>query len=132
MKRVLIALALLSLSIGSAIAQFAPVKYFSVVGTNSTLVLGRQAYFGGGAVSNTTATVYYFKLYNKATAPVCGTDIPVWTVALPASITTTLPTLSEGVTFGLGVGFCITGALADNDTTNAAVGIVVDLAVSGR
>jgi len=35
--------------------------------------------------TNTTATVKYLKLYNKASAPTVGTDTPILTIALPIS-----------------------------------------------
>lgn len=114
-----------------ALAQSAPKKYFSTVSTNSTLVLGARSFLNGGVIVNTTATVYYFKLYNKATAPTCGTDVPVWTLPLPANIATPVPITAQGLQFGTGMGFCIVGGIADADTSPAAVGIAVNLAVSG-
>ena len=33
--------------------------------------------------SNPTATAAYLKLYNKASAPTVGTDVPVLTITLP-------------------------------------------------
>lgn len=113
-------------------AQGVPKHYLSGANLNPTLVFALKGFIQGGVVGNTNATVYYLKLYDKATAPTCGTDTPVWTIPLVASTNTPIPPLGLGLQFNLGIGFCITAALPDADTTNAATGIVVDLAVSGR
>jgi hypothetical protein len=118
----------------SAYAQGAPRKWLSAASTNSTLVTGRRSLLINGVVINTTGTLYYLKLYNKATAPVCGTDVPVWTVPIPFGASSagggfTLP-LGSGLSFTTGMGFCITSGIADNDTGVAATGIVVNLGVS--
>jgi hypothetical protein len=113
-------------------AQGVPKHYLSTASLNPTLVFAKKGFVLGGVVGNTSATVYYLKLYDKATAPACGTDTPVWTIPLIASNNTPIPSLAAGVQFSNGIGFCITAALPDADTTNAATGIVVDLGVSGR
>jgi hypothetical protein len=114
-------------------AQTAPIKFLSVASTNSNLVLSGKVLLGTGVVVNTTAAVYFLKFYNKATAPVCGTDVPKWTVPIPFGASSSgggfvLP-LGQGIMFPLGLGFCITSGIADNDTGNAAAGIVVNLGV---
>lgn len=114
-----------------AFSQAVPKKYFSAASTNSTNVYAGKGYFRGGLLVNTNATAYYLKLYDKATAPTCGTDTPFWTIPLPINSAPVNMTFND-LQFANGLGFCITGALADNDTTVAATGIVVDLAVSGR
>lgn len=111
-------------------AQSAPKKFLSAATVNSTLVRGSSALLTTGLIANTTATAYYVKLYNKATAPVCGTDVPVWTVPVPAG-NVALP-LGNGLLFPAGLGFCITANMADNDNIAAAAGVVVNLGVSGR
>lgn len=119
-----------------AFAQTAPIKFLSTASTNATNVLSGNTLLGAGIVVNTTTTVYYLKLYNKATAPVCGTDVPQWTIPIPFGASNAgggfvLP-LGQGLSFPLGLGFCITGGIADNDTSAAAAGIVVNLGASRR
>lgn len=119
-----------------AFAQTAPVKFLSAASTNATSVTSGNTLLGTGIVVNTTTAVYYLKLYNKATAPACGTDVPKWTIPIPFGASNAgggfvLP-LGNGLMFPLGLGFCITGAIADNDTTSAAAGIVVNLGASKR
>lgn len=114
-------------------AQTAPVKFLSAATTNSNLVLAGKVLLGTGVVVNTTGTVYYLKLYNKATAPTCGTDVPKWTLPIPFGASNAgggfvLP-LGQGLMFPLGLGFCITSGIADNDVGSAVTGLVVNLGV---
>lgn len=106
-----------------------PVKYFSAATTNSTLVAAGYRTLTGATVINTTATIYYLKLYDKVTAPTCGTDTPVQVFPIPASSSGNGFVLSSvsGTAFVAGMGFCLTGAIADADTTAAATGVVINL-----
>ena len=90
MLRVLIA-AVLVLWPALALGQSFPRKYDSAASTNATLVAGGYAQVRVIAVTNTVATVYYLKLYDKSTAPVCGTDVVVYKTALPASTAFVVP-----------------------------------------
>jgi hypothetical protein len=128
----LIALALC----GVAFAQSSPRKWLSAASTNSTLALGRPTVLSDILTVNTTTTIYYLKLYNKATAPTCGTDVPVWTVPIPYGASNSGGGVSHsspaGMLFSLGLGFCLTSGIADNDTGAAATGITINLGFSGR
>jgi len=67
----------------------------------------------------------YLKLYNKATAPTCGTDTPIKRLIIPAASTAALGAGSNisfpvGVAFSLGIGYCVTTGIADADTTAPA------------
>jgi hypothetical protein len=106
-----------------------PVHYLSAATTNSTNVKATAGVVTSVTAINTTATLVYLKLYDKATAPTCGTDTPVQTYPVPASATGAGLTINPvgGFGFASGIGFCITGALADNDATSAVVGVAVDL-----
>jgi hypothetical protein len=133
-KKVLGAITALAMSCAVALAAFVPVKFITLNTTNSTLVFAKQGFLGAGQLVNSTATAAWFKLYDKATAPTCGTDVPKWTLAIPANTTpqgVPLPT-NAGIQFANGIGFCVTGAFADNDTTAAPAGIIVNLGISGR
>jgi hypothetical protein len=138
MRKMLAALALLIASFtGVADAQnqpcglilcTTPYHYLSLASTNSTLVAGRQTALYNTTVINTTATIYYLKLYDKATAPTCGTDTPVHTFPIP--VTTAQPVIittnTTPIGFNNGLGFCLTGLIADADTTVAAVGVAIN------
>ena len=101
----------------------------SAASTNGALVLtgtsGLQALFA----TNTGASVAFVKLYNKATAPTVGTDVPDMIIPVPAAVggvpgvVEVTPGLS-GYRFPLGLGIAITGGVADTDTTAVAAGQV--------
>jgi hypothetical protein len=101
----------------------------SAATTNGALVLtgtsGLQAFYA----TNTGATPAFVKLYNKATAPTVGTDVPAMILVVPAAVSgvpgvCTLPIGFNGFRFALGLGIAITGGAADTDTTAVAAGQV--------
>ena len=117
---------------GIAVAPVVPATPLiinSAASTNGQLVLtgssGLQALFA----TNTGATPAYVKIYNKATAPTVGTDVPAMIVTVPAAVAG-VPGEKEitpgfsGYRFALGLGLAITGAAADADTTAVAAGQV--------
>ena len=73
------------------------------------------------SVNNTNAAARYLKLYNKATAPVVGTDVPVATFALPAVNGINME-FSAGLAFPLGLGIGLTTGSADNNSTGVTAG----------
>lgn len=101
----------------------------SAASTNGALVLtgtsGVQAFYA----SNIGAADAFVKLYNKATAPVVGTDVPEMIIPVPAAVggvpgVVELTPGFNGYRFALGLGIAITGGAADNDTTAVAAGQV--------
>jgi len=106
-----------------------PLIINSAASTNGQLVLtgtsGLQALFA----TNTGATVAFVKLYNKATAPTVGTDVPAMIITVPAAVggvpgTAQISPGFSGYRFALGLGLAITGLVADTDTTAVAAGQV--------
>ena len=108
-----------------------PNNYFlnSLATTNGGLIItgsvGLQSFYA----SNTGATVAYVKLYNKATAPAVGVDIPEMIIVVPAALAGVpgfrdLSIGFSGFRFNLGLGIAITGGAADNDTTAVTAGQV--------
>lgn len=101
----------------------------SAATTNGALVLtgtsGLQALYA----TNIGATAAFVKLYNKATAPTVGTDVPEMIIPVPAAaggvpgVAQIIPGFN-GYRFALGLGIAITGAVADSDTTAVAAGQV--------
>lgn len=90
----------------------------SAATTNSTLVKTGNTVALCGMVGNNGAGNAYIKFYNKATAPTVGTDVPFATFLIPPSRNVEIE-LDYG--FSLGLGYAITGAAADNDTTAVLV-----------
>lgn len=114
-----------------ASAQSRPSKVLSATGLNSTVVWTGNAQLRTLLAVNTTSTVYYLKLYAKATAPTCGTDIPLFTLPLGPTYGGVGVPSNVGLSFPAGLGMCLTGGIADNDTTPAAAGVAINFGVSG-
>lgn len=117
-------------------AQSAPTRVITTASTNATILRPSKAVLHVLLPINPGATLAYLKLYNKSTAPVCGTDTPVWTVPIPFGSGSSgggisLPS-ADGLLFSSGLGICVTGALADSDTSNAPAGIVLNFGVGGN
>lgn len=131
-----IVLILLILGTG-AHAQSVPKHYIALNTNNATLVLGRPSLVKMLHVENVTAALVFLKLYNKVTAPVCGTDPVVMTIAVPGTGTTggypVVIDVGDGLLFSAGVGFCMTNLIADNDNTPVAAGsMVLNIGVTGH
>jgi hypothetical protein len=103
-----------------------PYHLVAINSTNSNLIqLGQHTVFSIelGGVGSSPAFV---KLYDKATAPTCGTDTPIKTLIIPVASTaangagSNLP-FPIGIQVQNGLGICVTGGIADNDTTPVAV-----------
>lgn len=95
----------------------------SLATTNTNLVSTAAAHnlYYIGLFNNSTA-IGYLKLYDTATAPTCGSGTPVKRIMIPgntngAGVVLTMP---SGLSFASGIGFCLTGAIGDSDTTAVA------------
>tara|TARA_R110000764_G_scaffold132189_1_gene220004 strand:+ start:1577 stop:2458 length:882 start_codon:yes stop_codon:yes gene_type:complete len=97
-------------------------KFISATTTNATAVSSVPANIAILHMENSGDGVRYVKLYNKASAPVVGTDVPLITIGIPAvsSSSFTLPAL-VGIDFSIGISFAITLGAADTDATPLTV-----------
>ena len=93
--------------------------------TNGALVAAGERTLYEITAFNPTATPAFLKLYNKATAPTVGTDIPLVTIPLPAGEFVAVDFGSQGKDFKLGIGRAVTGAAIATDTTATLVGIQI-------
>lgn len=93
--------------------------------TNATLVVGATSALTELTVSNPTATPAFVKLFNKATAPTVGTDVPIVTIPVAANGFVNIDFGYPGKRFALGIGLAVTGAQAATDTTATVAGILV-------
>ena len=107
-------------------------RLLSAATTNITNVKATAGWIMGGLVFNVNAAARYLKIYDKATAPVLASDTPIFTVILPAGSGTAPGVINlaelfggEGHYFTNGIGFAITGALVDTDTTAIGANDVV-------
>lgn len=99
-------------------------EFIGVLGasTNSTLVKATAARLYEVTISNVSGTALFFKLYNKATAPTVGTDVPVLTIPVAIGASVTIEFGAVGKSFGLGLGYGATAAAAASDTANVVAG----------
>ena len=101
----------------------------SLASTNAALVLTGTSGLCALWASNVGATDAFVKLFNKATPPVPGTDVPEMIIPVRAAVAG-VPGVAEispgfnAYRFPLGLGIAITGAAADSDTTAVAAGQV--------
>jgi hypothetical protein len=114
---------------GTPLAPATPYFVNSLATTNGALILagtsGLQAFYA----TNTGAAAAFVKLYNKATAPTVGTDVPEMIIPVPAAVAgvpgaVELTPGFNAYRFALGLGIAITGGAADADTTAVAAGQV--------
>lgn len=89
----------------------------SAATTNATLVSNTATNLYELAASNIAASPRYLKLYNKATAPTVGTDIPVLIIPIAASSFISLNFGVIGKRFDTGLGYAITANAAITDAT---------------
>lgn len=136
MRKFMLALLLTMLAALPAAAQSlqsTPFAYITLASSNSTLVTGAgQNVLKWIVATNTGANVNYLRLYNKATAPVCGTDVPIMRIPLlPTSSTSSNGQFAmafDDTRFTLGIGFCVTkGNGTDGDATASDTGIFINL-----
>ena len=99
----------------------------SLASTNALLVKAGATRVARVVGYNAKATVVFLKLYNKASAPTVGTDVPVLTFALKPQFNFDISAEALGFNFATGCSYCITAGAADTDTTAIAAGDVLGL-----
>jgi hypothetical protein len=101
-------------------------KLISLATTNATSVKASAGTIGEVYAFNTSASTKFLKIYNKASAPVVGTDVPIITIAIAPSAECQFR-ISDigGMRLATGIAYAITGAAADADTTAVAAGDVI-------
>lgn len=102
------------------LVQWTRARIQSAASTNATSVKASAAILGVVHVTNINAALRYLKFYNKASAPTVGTDVPVWTIALPPSYPVN-PVIPGGLDFATGIAYAITTGAADTDTGAVAL-----------
>lgn len=101
---------------------------YSLVTTASTNAAFIKASAGNlyeVTVSNVTATAVYVKLYNKASAPTVGTDVPILTIPVAAGVTVSTNLAPIGKRFATGIAIAATAAAAATDTGVAVAGVQI-------
>lgn len=76
---------------------------------------------------NNVASLRHLKLYNKASAPVVGTDIPYASLTLQANSEFNFDVQDFGLNFSTGIAYALTGGIGDTDTAALSTGDVLGL-----
>jgi hypothetical protein len=77
-------------------------------------------------ISNVTATPIFVKLYNKASAPTVGTDVPVWTIPVAANSSYATELGLMGKRFATGIAIAATAAAPATDVAVAVAGVQIN------
>ena len=102
-----------------------PTKAISAASTNSTVIKSSAGTLYLCVAMSINAAPRYLKLYDKATAPTVGTDVPVQTYMIPGSTVGAgfvVPIPERGLSFVNGIGFALTTGIADNNVGAVAAG----------
>lgn len=94
-------------------------RLVSAASTNATSVKTSAGNISALYLTNNSAAPKWFKLFNKASAPTVGTDVPILSICIPASSTKDIP-FTRQFNCSTGIAYAITGAAADADTTAVA------------
>jgi hypothetical protein len=100
-------------------------KILSAASTNATNVKASAGQLYGWALFNTTSAAKYLKLHNTAGTPTAGAAVD-FTILIPANSGTNVE-FSHGIPYATGIGYTITGAAADTDTTAGAANDVLGI-----
>lgn len=97
--------------------------------TNATVAKASAGKLAAVFGYNAATSVRYLKIYNKASPPAVGTDVPVFTLALPPAKDFWFDWGAWGFIFSTGIAFAITAGGGDADATACAANDVVGLNV---
>lgn len=92
----------------------------SAATTNATSVKASAGTLYGIVATNINAAIRYLKIYNKASAPTVGTDVPVLTLAIPLTGVLSVNLGPLGLRLGTGIAFALTAGAADADVAAVA------------
>ena len=100
----------------------------SAASTNATSVKTAAGTLYGIEAFNNAAYICYLKIFDKASAPTVGTDVPVKTIPIPPTVGGALGGVVRsypvGIVLNNGLAFAITKAVADSDATAVSAGDV--------
>lgn len=105
-------------------SQMNPILINSAATTNARLISPGGTTLKTLVCTNTGAAIAFVKLYNKATAPTVGTDVPASTIGVAANGTQAINLGVDGMYFPSGLALAITLLGTDADATAVAAGEV--------
>lgn len=98
-----------------------PSNFNSAATTNATSLKASAGTLFGLTATNNGAAVMFLKLYNKASAPTVGTDVPILVASVPANgVPLSIVLGASGHRFATGIAYATTNLIADSDTTAIA------------
>ena len=97
----------------------------STAGLNATLLKNAGGNISFISVSNIDTVPVYFKLYNKSSAPVVGTDVPVKVFMIPSGQTLIVNLGFSGARLASGIGYGISLGVANTDITPVLADTVI-------
>lgn len=107
-----------------AAGGWTPSFFIAANSNNATSLKGSAGIVHAAQVYGVGSAPAYLKLYDKATAPTCGTDTPVKVVMIPAASTAANGAGAIGTVidaqFSTGIGYCVVTGIANNDNTSVA------------
>lgn len=111
-----------------ATGGYTPDKLIGTNSTNATVIKSSAGTLGSLIVMNLNAAARYVKVYDKATAPAVGTDVPKQTYLIPggtAGSGVCIPLPDKGLAFANGISFATTTGIADSDTGAVAANEII-------
>lgn len=99
--------------------------YITAATTNLTSVKTSGGMLNSLWAYTGTGKTNFVKLYNKASAPVIGTDTPDLTIGVANGQAISFNCGTSGIRFTSGIAMAITAGMADNDATATAAGDTV-------
>jgi hypothetical protein len=103
-------------------------QVISAATTNQTLINAGATKLKTFSLVNGVATLRYFKFFNKATAPVVGSDTPFLTITMAPNSESRFTLPNGGIDFSVGMGYAITlGPASDNTTPDSVVAAVTGI-----
>lgn len=101
-------------------------KVIATGDTNAALLRGSRAKLYGYDLFCLAAYDVYIHFYDQATSPTVGTNMPLFTIAVP-TLTDRSISFPSGITFKNGLAISITKFLEDTDTTSLVAKDVVGM-----
>jgi hypothetical protein len=112
----------------AATGGYTPGKLVSAATTNATVIKASAGTIGYLTASSVNAAARYLKIYDKATSPTVGTDVPIHTFIIPgntAGAGTNILLPPQGILCSNGISFALTTESTDAGTTAVAASEIV-------
>lgn len=90
--------------------------------TNATSVKATSGAIHNISAFNFSALTRYLKIFNKASAPVLGTDLPILTIPIAPGAFFSQPFGFQGLRCSSGIAIAMTAGVAENDATIVVAG----------